>query len=91
MDTVPNKVDHLVRAQLFHDRKQKVARAQMSEHERSTSSPVDYLNPVIADGDTGFGGTTSVMKLTKVGWCKLHSFDPRLEGGLAPQLVNMLN
>jgi hypothetical protein len=35
MDTVPNKVDHLVRAQLFHDRKQKVARAQMPEQDRS--------------------------------------------------------
>lgn len=81
MDTVPNKVDHLVRAQLFHDRKQKVARAQMSEKERSEVPPVDYLNPVIADGDTGFGGTTSVMKLTKMmieaGAAGIHLEDQR--------------
>lgn len=81
MDTVPNKVDHLVRAQLFHDRKQKVARARMSEHERSNSPPVDYLNPVIADGDTGFGGITSVMKLTKMmieaGAAGMHIEDQR--------------
>jgi len=27
---------------------------------------VDYLRPIIADGDTGFGGVTSVMKLVKM-------------------------
>ena len=28
--------------------------------------PVDYLRPIIADGDTGHGGLTSVMRLTKL-------------------------
>ena len=27
---------------------------------------VDYLRPIIADGDTGHGGITAVMKLTKL-------------------------
>lgn len=27
---------------------------------------VDYLTPIIADADAGFGGTTSVMKLVKM-------------------------
>ena len=27
---------------------------------------VDYLVPIIADGDAGFGGITSIMKMTKL-------------------------
>ena len=42
---------------------------------------MDYLNPVIADGDTGFGGTTSVMKLAKMmieaGAAGMHLEDQR--------------
>jgi len=66
MDTVPNKVDQLFRAQLFHDRKQKQARAQMSAKQRAETPSVDYLAPIVADGDTGHGGLTAVMKLTKM-------------------------
>ena len=35
MDTVPNKVDQLFRAQLFHDRKQFEERMRMSPEQRS--------------------------------------------------------
>ena len=66
MDTVPNKVDQLFRAQLFHDRKQKQHRAQQSSSWRAANEPVDYLAPIVADGDTGHGGLTAVMKLTKM-------------------------
>ncbi|GLD92618.1 hypothetical protein PINS_up001197 [Pythium insidiosum] len=66
MDTVPNKVDQLFRAQLFHDRKQYEARRRMSEAERARHEPVDYLRPIIADADTGHGGLTATMKLTKM-------------------------
>jgi len=67
MDTVPNKVDQLFKAQLFHDRKQQHNRlTAMNSHERLTSPPVDYFAPIIADADTGHGGTTAVMKLTKM-------------------------
>jgi isocitrate lyase len=27
---------------------------------------IDYLRPIVADGDTGHGGLSSVMKLTKL-------------------------
>lgn len=38
----------------------------MSEGERLATPTVDYLRPIIADGDTGHGGLTAVMKLTKM-------------------------
>merc|ERR1740116_109114 len=65
-DTVPNKVDQLFRAQLFHDRKQFEARRRMSPEERAKTPAVNYLNPIIADADTGHGGLTATMKLTKM-------------------------
>lgn len=66
MDTVPNKVEHLFFAQLFHDRKQREARLSMTPEERASTPQIDYLRPIIADGDTGHGGITAVMKLTKM-------------------------
>ncbi|KAL6143866.1 hypothetical protein ACLB2K_054561 [Fragaria x ananassa] len=65
-DTVPNKVEHLFFAQQYHDRKQKEARMSMSREERARTPYVDYLKPIIADGDTGFGGTTATVKLCKL-------------------------
>merc|ERR1712039_480754 len=65
-DTVPNKVDQLFKAQLFHDRKQFEARRRMSPEDRAKTPAVDYLNPIIADADTGHGGLTATMKLTKM-------------------------
>ena len=53
-------------AQLFHDRKQQEARSRMSESERSKIPYIDYLRPIIADADTGHGGLTAIMKLTKM-------------------------
>lgn len=66
MDTVPNKVDQLFRAQQFHDRKQYEMRRRLTDRERAENPPVDYLRPIIADADTGHGGLTAVMKLTKM-------------------------
>merc|ERR1719198_279233 len=65
-DTVPNKVDQLFKAQLFHDRKQYEERRRMTPAERAAKKPVDYFNPIIADADTGHGGLTATMKLTKM-------------------------
>jgi isocitrate lyase len=65
-DTVPNKVDQLFRAQLFHDRKQFEARRRMTAEERASNPPVDYFNPIVADADTGHGGLTATMKLAKM-------------------------
>ncbi|GAA5892775.1 isocitrate lyase 1 [Sporobolomyces salmoneus] len=65
-NTVPNKVEHLFMAQLFHDRKQRELRSRLSPEERSKTPYVDYLRPIVADADTGHGGLTAVMKLTKM-------------------------
>ena len=66
MDTVPNKVQQLFEAQRFHDRKQREIRSRMTQAERSATPAVDFLRPIIADADTGHGGLTAVMKLTKL-------------------------
>lgn len=65
-DTVPNKVEHLFFAQQYHDRKQREARMSMSREERARTPYIDYLKPIIADGDTGFGGATATVKLCKL-------------------------
>ncbi|KAL5340481.1 isocitrate lyase [Aspergillus crustosus] len=66
MNTVPNKVNHLFMAQLFHDRKQREERITTPKEQRDKVANVDYLRPIIADADTGHGGLTAVMKLTKL-------------------------
>ncbi|KAG5756267.1 hypothetical protein H9Q69_000565 [Fusarium xylarioides] len=64
--TVPNKVGHLFMAQLFHDRKQRQERLSVPKAQRSNLLNIDYLRPIVADADTGHGGLTAVMKLTKL-------------------------
>ncbi|KAF4550436.1 Isocitrate lyase [Elsinoe fawcettii] len=64
--TVPNKVHQLFMAQLFHDRKQRNERLTTPAGDRSKLNSIDYLRPIIADADTGHGGLTAVMKLTKL-------------------------
>lgn len=66
MDTVPNKVEHLWFAQLFHDRKQHNERFSVPLEQRSKLPYVDYLRPIVADADTGHGGLTATFKLTKM-------------------------
>ncbi|KAJ7857722.1 isocitrate lyase icl, partial [Mycena olivaceomarginata] len=65
-NTVPNKVEHLFMAQLFHDRKQREARSSLSEAELAKTPFIDYLRPLVADADTGHGGLTAIMKLAKM-------------------------
>ncbi|KAK6441615.1 isocitrate lyase 1 [Oleoguttula sp. CCFEE 5521] len=64
--TVPNKVQHLFMAQLFHDRKQREERLSTPVSDRSKVANTDFLRPLVADADTGHGGLTAVMKLTKL-------------------------
>ncbi|KAK4055590.1 mitochondrial 2-methylisocitrate lyase [Microbotryomycetes sp. JL201] len=76
--TVPNQVHRLRKAQELHDRK-------MWDERRNGNGPwVDYLRPIIADGDTGHGGLSSVMKLAKAfgesGVAAVH-FEDQLHGG----------
>jgi isocitrate lyase len=65
-DTLPNKCEQLFKAQWFHDRKQKEMRCRMSREERERTPFIDFMVPMIADGDTGHGGNTAVMKLIKM-------------------------
>ena len=51
----PKKVDQLFKALKHHDRRA-----------FSSGQDVDYLTPIVADGDTGHGGLTAVMKLTQL-------------------------
>jgi len=52
---VPKKVDQLFKALKHHDRRA-----------FASGQDVDYLTPIVADGDTGHGGLTAVMKLTQL-------------------------
>lgn len=78
-DTVPNQVERLFKAQLMHDKKSFHAWVTGKSTER-----IDYLRPIIADGDTGHGGVTAVMKLAKLfaerGAAAIHLED-QLHGG----------
>ena len=41
----------------------------LKHHDRrafASGQDVDYLTPIVADGDTGHGGLTAVMKLTQL-------------------------
>jgi hypothetical protein len=58
--------DQLVRAQLHHDRRQNEERASAIIAGQNPGPKVDYLTPIIADGDTGHGGLSAVMKLVKL-------------------------
>ncbi len=53
-------------AQLFHDRKQREERITTPKDQRAKVANTDFLRPIIADADTGHGGLTAVMKLTKL-------------------------
>lgn len=83
-NTVPNQVQRLFKAQSMHDRKQWDVRRKMTPEQRAATPYVDYLRPIIADGDTGHGGLTTVVKLAKLfaesGAAAVH-FEDQLHGG----------
>ena len=58
--------DQLLRAQLHHDRRQNEERASAILSGKNPGPKVDYLTPIVADGDTGHGGLSAVMKLVKL-------------------------
>ncbi|KAL4476584.1 hypothetical protein ABPG72_000743 [Tetrahymena utriculariae] len=80
-NTVPNKVDQLFKAQLLQDRIQNEQRSHLTPEQRAKTPKVDYLAPMIADADAGFGGITSTMKLIKLfieaGAAGIHLEDQR--------------
>ena len=88
-DTVPNQVERLFKAQQLHDRKSWHEWLGLSKEEQSKriaagNGRIDYLRPIIADADTGHGGTGAVMKLAKLfaekGAAAIHLED-QLHGG----------
>jgi isocitrate lyase len=83
-NTVPNQVQRLAKAQSMHDRKQWDLRRKLSPEQRAKTPYTDYLRPIIADGDTGHGGLSAVLKLAKLfaenGAAAVH-FEDQLHGG----------
>ncbi|GAB1206664.1 hypothetical protein APSETT445_005358 [Aspergillus pseudonomiae] len=83
-NTVPNQVQRLFKAQQLHDRKNWDARRKLTPEERKSTPYVDFMRPIIADGDTGHGGLSAVLKLAKLfaenGAAAVH-FEDQLHGG----------
>lgn len=82
--TVPNQVHRIFRSQLLHDKKHYDERMSATPEERANMEYIDYLRPIIADGDTGHGGLSAVLKLVKLfaesGAAGIHLED-QLHGG----------
>lgn len=57
-NTVPNQVQRLFKAQSMHDRKQWDARRKLNADQRKATPYVDYMRPIVADGDTGYVRST---------------------------------
>ncbi|KAL1955802.1 hypothetical protein VTO42DRAFT_8041 [Malbranchea cinnamomea] len=83
-NTVPNQVQRLFKAQQLHDRKHWDQRRKMTPEQRKSTPYIDYMRPIIADGDTGHGGLSAVLKLAKLfaenGAAAVH-FEDQLHGG----------
>ncbi len=83
-NTVPNQVQRLFKAQQLHDRRNWDARRNMTSEKRKSTPYIDYMRPIIADGDTGHGGLSAVLKLAKLfaenGAAAVH-FEDQLHGG----------
>lgn len=83
-NTVPNQVQRLFKAQQTHDRKNWDLRRKLSADERKKTPSIDYMRPIIADGDTGHGGLSAVVKLAKLfaenGAAAVH-FEDQMHGG----------
>ncbi|KAB8337013.1 hypothetical protein FH972_021317 [Carpinus fangiana] len=83
-NTVPNQVQRLFKAQQTHDRKHWDERRKMTSETRAKTPYLDYMRPIIADGDTGHGGLSAVVKLAKLfaenGAAAVH-FEDQLHGG----------
>lgn len=61
---MPKSVSKVLSAQLWQDQRQHQFRMKHSMKERSRLKKTDYLAPIVADGDMGFGGIPTIVKLT---------------------------
>jgi isocitrate lyase len=64
-DTVPKVVSKVFKSQLWHDQRQRQFRLRHIKEERAQLENWDYMAPIVADGDMGFGSLTSTMKMVK--------------------------
>jgi isocitrate lyase len=64
-DLVPSVVKRIFNTQLFHDQRQTQLRMRYSEEDRKELDCVDYMLPIVADADMGFGTLTGCMKLAR--------------------------
>ncbi|KAF2023989.1 Phosphoenolpyruvate/pyruvate domain-containing protein [Setomelanomma holmii] len=64
-DTVPKVVSNIFKSQLWHDQRQRQYRLRHPTEERDGLENWDYLAPIVADGDMGFGSLTSTMKMAR--------------------------
>ncbi|KAK6219455.1 hypothetical protein LQW54_002187 [Pestalotiopsis sp. IQ-011] len=64
-DLVPSVVKRILNTQLFHDQRQTQLRMRYSEDDRKSLENLDYMLPIVADADMGFGTLTGCMKLTR--------------------------
>ncbi|CAG9952955.1 unnamed protein product [Clonostachys rosea f. rosea IK726] len=64
-DTVPKVVSKISKSQQWHDQRQRQFRLRHSQKDRANLENWDYLAPIVADGDMGFGSLTSTMKMAK--------------------------
>ena len=65
-NTVPNQVQRFFKAQQLHDRKHWDARRKLTVEERANTPYVDYLRPIIADGDTGLVSLSLLLQARAV-------------------------
>lgn len=65
-DTVPKVASRMFRSQRYHDRRQRQFRLRLPiEERRALGSPRDFLQPIVADADMGFGSATAIVKLVQ--------------------------
>jgi isocitrate lyase len=64
-DTVPKVVSKVFKSQIWHDQRQRQFRLRHPIEKREQLENWDYLAPIIADGDMGFGSMTSTMKMAR--------------------------
>lgn len=64
-DTVPKVVSKIFKSQSWHDQKQRQFRLRHTKEGREMLENWDYMAPIVADGDMGFGSLTTTMKMAK--------------------------
>lgn len=78
-DTVPKIIDQIHHSQMWNDQRQRHLRLSRPKEERAQMAHVAYMAPIIEDSDTGFGGSTSTIKMAtafvEVGVAMIHVND----------------